>query len=583
MIANLQRQRFLFLPLLAVLTVILLSACASSPGQRAEKPKIRIPVESIPEPVPAKPEQFIDLDAFNAVRTIGLQDGPLAAWGERNALLVRGLDATTSALIDSFIAWLEGDLEQAERLLKSINASNREVRALVLQTQQQRAELSGDFLAAAQFAFDRLNLAEREQESVANELWNALMSLDDGQLQAALRSSASSNRDWRSWLELNRSYRQGRSAVRNWLASHTEHAAVTHSPAALNRWLNARAPATVAVLLPLSGRLQAAGEAVLEGIIESLYLQYREPEQRPRLLTVDSNDFPDAIAAYRDAVRQGADLVLGPLTKANARTLGNLRQRPVPVIALNRPEALAGEEAQNWSALSLAPEDEARQIANMAFGEGLRRALIIRPDTEWGRRLDAALSQTWRGLGGRIVNTLALTSEPTPSEQISQLVGTAGSEARITAVERAFEAPVEARPRRRQDFDVIFMLAPDPAEARSLRPLLVYHFSGDIPVYAPSTVNSGHLHLQNRDLNDLITVEIPAVLEAIDVNRFTRLRALGHDAVSLMEHADQIQVTTAAIQRGETGILHRRANGEIERRLDPAVFDGGELRRLHLP
>jgi len=165
--------------------------------------------------------------------------------------------------------------------------------------------------------------------------------------------------------------------------------------------------------------------------------------------------------------------------------MGSLQERPAAVIALNRPEALPDSDAAGWHALSPAPEDEARQIAQIAFGKGQRRAIVISPSTDWGQRMTAALNDQWSQLGGTLVASLELEAAITESEQISNLVGAADSEQRIRSFERAFEAPVEARPRRRQDFDVVFLLASDPAQARSLRPLLIYHYTGDVPVLPP--------------------------------------------------------------------------------------------------
>jgi outer membrane PBP1 activator LpoA protein len=147
-------------------------------------------------------------------------------------------------------------------------------------------------------------------------------------------------------------------------------------------------------------------------------------------------------------------------------------------------------------------------------------------------------------------------------------------------LEVAFEAPVASRPRRRQDFDVIFLLAPDPAEARRLRPLLIYHYSGDVPVYSSSAVYSGHDHGQNQDLNDLILVETPAVLQALKVDRYTRLQALGFDAISMIDHWRQAEATQATLFQGRTGLLKRLANGEMERELNSVAFDGGKLKAL---
>ena len=142
--------------------------------------------------------------------------------------------------------------------------------------------------------------------------------------------------------------------------------------------------------------------SVLKGAVEQLLSDVSLIRvHRPRLLTIDITDeYSEVVSAYQSAVDRGAELVIGPLTKSQAQVLGNLSQRPIPVIALNRPEALAPRQADSWLSLSLAPEDEARQIARIAFGKGLRRSVIIRPDNDWGRRMEAALQQAWRQLGG---------------------------------------------------------------------------------------------------------------------------------------------------------------------------------------
>lgn len=230
--------------------------------------------------------------------------------------------------------------------------------------------------------------------------------------------------------------------------------------------------------------------------------------------------------------------------------------------------------------MSLAPEDEARQIARLAFGRGQRRALVIRPDSEWGRRMEVALNQVWRGIGGVTANTLTLDTAAAASEQIGNSAGSVPSERRIEMMEVAFDAPVASRPRRRQDFDVVFLLAADPAEARRLRPLLIYHYSGDVPVYSSSAVYSGHDHGQNQDLNDLILVETPAVLQSFKVDRYTRLQALGFDAVSMVDHWQQAEATEAIVFQGRTGLLKRLPNGEVERELNSVAFDGGKLKAL---
>ena len=583
--------RTIFLLLLAGCCI---TGCQTIDPSDGALPKISMEApgqQDIPEPLPASPDQQLDLAAINAVRNRILTEGVVAGRILRDAFLIKGIDATSAGIIDADIAWFSGDVELAQRLIKGADTSTIDGQLFVLATVEERARIQGRWLDAARFAHYQIKLGltsaqlsntnTRSTQSVTaagDNLWTLLMHLDDGQLGRA--AATADDPAWRGWLTLVQAYRSGRNATYNWLATHPGHTATKPLPAALDTWLDAQPPENIGVLLPLSGRLQSAGNAVLEGITEGLYRKFPDPKQRPKLFTVDTELRPSAVLAYRDAINEGADLVIGPLIKSEAQTLESLKERPTPVIALNRPEVYASTGVANWSAMSLAPEDEARQIAQLAFGRGQRKALVIRPDSEWGRRMEVALNEVWRGIGGVTASTLTLKDTTAISEQIGSSAGSVASERRIQMLEAAFEAPVASRPRRRQDFDVIFLLASDPAQARRLRPLLIYHYSGDVPVYSSSAVYSGHDHGQNQDLNDLILVETPAVLQALNVDRYTRLQALGFDAIDMIDHWQQAEATEAILFQGRTGLLKRLSNGEIERELKSVAFDGGKLKAL---
>ncbi len=595
MIANLPTLRLLIRDtFLLLLLGGLIAGCQTTNAPEQSLPKISLEnlgQKEMPAPLPAAPDQQLDFAAISAVRERVLTEGVVAGRILRDAFLIKGIDATTASIIDADIAWFNGDIEVAQRLMKGAKTSSIEGQLFVLSTVEERARIQGRWLDAARLAHFRIKLVMKSTQGTPNSsdlsntvatpgdrLWTLLMHLDDGQLGRA--AAMADDPDWRGWLTLLQAYRSGRNATYNWLASHPGHTATNPLPAALATWLDAQPPENIGVLLPLSGRLKSAGSAVLEGITEGLYRRFPDPEKRPRLFTIDTELRPSAVSAYREALTGGADLIIGPLIKSEAQTLESLKERPTPVIALNRPEVYASTGISNWSAMSLAPEDEARQIARLAFGRGQRRALVIRPDSEWGRRMEVALNQVWRGIGGVTANTLTLDTTTAASEQIGSSAGSVPSERRIEMMEAAFDAPVASRPRRRQDFDVVFLLAADPAEARRLRPLLIYHYSGDVPVYSSSAVYSGHDHGQNQDLNDLILVETPAVLQALKVDRYTRLQALGFDAVSMVDHWQQAEATEAIVFQGRTGLLKRLPNGEIERELNSVAFDGGKLKAL---
>ena len=133
------------------------------------------------------------------------------------------------------------------------------------------------------------------------------------------------------------------------------------------------------------------------------------------------------------------------------------------------------------------------------------------------------------------------------------------------------------------------MLSKSGVEARSLKPLLDYHYASDLPVYATSNIYRGIADARDRDLNEIHLVETPWLLGAnpetraelaggrIDKNPYTRLNALGADAFLLQTRFPQLQAGEDMLMRGNTGLLSLNPQLHIIRELLPATFDGGIL------
>ena len=150
---------------------------------------------------------------------------------------------------------------------------------------------------------------------------------------------------------------------------------------------------------------------------------------------------------------------------------------------------------------------------------------------------------------------------------------------------------IEFTARRRQDLDVVFLLARTGAEARSLKPLLAYHYAGDLPVYATSNIYRGVVDSADKDLSGVQLVEIPWLLGgnpvlhgelAADRNHYSRLNALGADAFLLQSRFSQLQGGPDVLIRGNTGLLGLDPQLRVLRELQPATFDGGVLRAQSL-
>ena len=525
----------------------------------------------------------LNAEAVQWAQQIVADRGWLFALAELEALEEGLVSSNTERFIRSQLLWLKGDIAAANTKLSEVIASSEEELDLLLAERQRRAFEAGESVVAAKIALDRLRLGyEGNNTTTYSEVFDLLSRASEQEIAAALRKTAPSS-DWAAWLSLNRAYRKGRNEVMTWRQSHPNLPDdLLDLPSGLQAWLASDLPARVAVLLPLSGRLKDAGEGVLKGITEGLYASYRDSVLRPQLITIDTEAAGSGRAAYLAALESGADFVVGPLTKERVDELQAEETLPIPVLALNRGSTaglnLSTSEKQLLT-LSLAPEDEAIQLASMIWQEGLRKPLVIMPDSAWGNRMQRAFTSAWRLLGGDVRALTVLSGEVTDNETVATSLATLQSESRIKAVEKAFEAPVDSQARRRTDLDSVALLAPTPQMAREIRPLLRFHYAGKLPVFAPSTIYQAESGITNRDLNGIRFV-LPPNAFTTDMKRSTQLHALGLDAAALIDHFYQASQTQGTLLFGATGDLSVDTAGNVRRRLKPAVIARGVARAI---
>lgn len=565
--------------LIVIIIPLVLAGCASPMLEPERTAPILSAEDLAPKPVEG---ERLDLDTIELVTSLARTDSLLRARHERNQLLLAEMDASTLIAIDSRLAWYSGDIVAARGLLDKLLSDNSAARHFVLRDLEAYSALEGDWLAAARQLFLRVQGdLERDQDSTdSDQLFGYLLRIDAEVLRQQLRNTK--DVEWSRWLQMLIAYQEGFAAFTFWRNQINAAPTFPAMPEYLSDWAGNNDMGQISLLLPLEGNLAPAGQAVLLGAIDQLYTLFPDPNQRPTLITVDSSGATDIKDTYKQAAEGGADLIIGPLTKANVASLRQLNKRPVPVIALNDLDQAIERSQKNWTSLSLMPEDEARQIADIAFGRACRHAIVVATRIGRGIRLLSAFEERWTELGGKTRGQLLVEDPAQTNEAMGVLLGSGSSDSRIRNIERAFDLPVDARGRGRSDFECIFMLAPDPATARTWRPLLVFHMTGDIPVYATSAINDGLSDTRNRDLNGVLFIETPAMLPPNMTDRLSRLRALGKDALTLAQYWHQASATESWIIRGETGLLRRKASGSIERALNLATFDGSQVRREDL-
>ena len=505
---------------------------------------------------------------------------------------------------------LDGELERAAGALAPGPDAGLppDLRREWLQLQAALQEASGQALGAAR-SRDRLSDLLTDPDAIEvnrRALWNALDQVPLAELQQLVPPPPDR---FGGWLELAYVLRQYaldaerlRSEVPAWQLRYPTHPAFDMAAELLASQLERLTPPRrIALMLPLSGRLAAAGQAVQRGFLAALYAV--PAEARPALQVLDVGEGGvDPLTAYRQAVEWDAGLVVGPLTKEGVSRLAVRDDVPVPVLALN---TLAAGEAPPgpFFQFGLAPEDDAAAAAALAWEQGHRQLLLLAPFSDWGNRVAEAFRRAFTELGGVVLEEQRYEAGGSDfSVPLRALFNLDVSERRYRAVASVLGGALEFEPRRRQDVDAV-MIAAAPREARLLQPQIRFHRGLGLPIVATSHAYSGTPDPQaDSDMDGMLLVETPWLLlpaEHLDApaapaalaavwpesrQRLPRLYALGEDAYRLSRFVRALErASRDAGIVATTGRLSVNAEGQVLRALPAGRFSGGRLEPLDLP
>lgn len=457
----------------------------------------------------------------------------------------------------------------------------------------------GSYIASAQQRVHLAPLLEGEQQDRNHRaIWRALMYVPIEELQQYLKTSYRG--DYRGWLELALIARENQGdldqqvkQLESWQRQWANHPANRQLPGGLEliKELAANRPQQVALMLPLTGKLAPYGKAVRDGFVAALYQTAQNGGQVPRLKVYDTEQSPVFYPLYQRAVDEGAEMVIGPLEKQRLKELFEQMALPVPTLALNRGEDF-GLQPLNLYQFGLAPQDEARQIADIAHARNHRHAMVISPSGTWGDKVSNAFIQHWRELDGVVVAQSLYTGQKDYSNSIKDALLLQASENRARRIERLIGQRVEFTPRRREDVDMVFLLA-RPQQARSLKPLLAFHYAGDLPVYGTSRLYTGYEdRKRDSDIDGVMFTDMPWVLNPPTVihqqidreiphsKPYQRMYALGVDSFQVHPRLRQLEEITNSRVFGQTGILKLNHFNAIERELLFARMRGGRARLI---
>lgn len=590
---------------LAVICLLLLTSCSSQP----ESP--RKPIARDAAGIPLGDIQSLLMAAENSpsqqAQNYRLRAAKLALDGEQisqagvilSIISSSSLNTESRALYLEYQALLSLAQNQPNEALDWLSSDIPLARENQLRFGELRAQAyyqSRRFLASAKerIFYDPLLDNDKKVQN-HGEIWKSLMELPVRTLTNLAKEALTS--DLRGWLSLTAMSKQYQDdldrqlqELKKWQQIWSHHPATTQLPERLSMLTNLvrEKPKRIALLLPLQGNLAPYGRAIRDGFLAAHYQSVKLGQDSPAIAIFDTFSV-DVIEKYNAAVANGAEFVVGPLDRENVSRLSEADDLSVPVLALNRIQAPL-QPTKTIYQFGLAPEDEVIQVANQAWREGFRRALVLTPDNDWGRRNFGAFLDRWLYLGGDIADNKVFTSQKDYSKLVRSSLHVDASDRRADDLRKTIRAPFEFDPRRRQDIDFIFLLA-TPLQARGINPTVAFFFAEDLPIYSTSHINdNSESRIDYMDLNGIRFCDIPWNLTRSNYlqlqiqskwegarTSLARYYAFGVDAYHLLPRLQQLEEIPNDRIFGSTGVLSLNDQRVVNRRLMWAQIKDGQV------
>lgn len=510
-------------------------------------------------------------------------------------------------MLQAQVASHEGQHEQALRMLsraKAARSLDPSLHSEILRTLADTELALNHPVLAARHLVQREKFMVDSEAIHANQLriWETLTAAE----YSKLVSERKRIRDpvLGGWLELAIRHADGPTAfnqtLKTWKKQHPHHTATPE----LLKTLASPPPRLIGriqrigLLLPLQSTSNSyihAAKAVQEGIATMRDADTRP--QRPQIKVYEYGNSPaEAVAAYKNATRDGMQLVIGPLGREAAEAVVGDTDLTTPTLLLSHVESDIDFANAPLFQFALAPEQEARQAAERAYLDGHRQAAVLYPLDSWGERMRKAFEEHWERLGGLVIKSTGYeTRQADYSDPVKMTLDIQQSEARRDELAALTRLKLTFEPRRRQDIDCIF-LAADPRHARLIKPQLNYHRGSRIPVYSTSHVFAGRENrIKDADLDGIYFGDMPwMLLQNGDIgalrllqgnwsyarSQLDRLYALGMDSYAVIPYLNRIGSDNAVRFNGVTSGLSIDHKGRIHRQLLWARFRRGIPRSL---
>ncbi|MEA3405651.1 MAG: penicillin-binding protein activator [Pseudomonadota bacterium] len=324
----------------------------------------------------------------------------------------------------------------------------------------------------------------------------------------------------------------------------------------------------IAVLLPFKGKYQYVSSQIRNGLLKA----YMVSNQSIKLKFYDSSNVEEVLEQYQLAKQQGADLVIGPLTKAAIDQLSG--QNITDILALN------SSDETSFKSFNFRSQSEAIQITKQLQNNNLTRIGILSSENKRDMSTAQTLMSQWLSneenqalLRPYSLEKLNLRKE------LGGLINEEQSQTRYNNLRWLLGAKLEFFPRTRKDLQAIVLIGNE-------KQVAVFHpqfefFQLDLPVYATSNLTPNDLQNiePHKDLSNVIFPTIPAVFNHNALN--SELEAFGWDSFILASQLSNL-APNLCLTQGQSGILYLDGQ-EVDKKLIWAQYSKDGLLKRWVP
>lgn len=322
----------------------------------------------------------------------------------------------------------------------------------------------------------------------------------------------------------------------------------------------------ITVIIPLTGKQALAGKTVQEGILAAY-----NANSNMTLDFIDSNNL-DFTTLAETLTKLETEQVIGPLLKTNVKNYLAVSELNLPTLFLNIPPRL--ELAEQQVALSMRPEDEAKQAATTLSQKSFKHPVVFSHQDTTSLRIANAFTQKWLELTGHKPEIVKYEQGKKMQSVLKESLSVSQSQKRIKSLKYRLKETIKAESRSRRDIDMIYIVG-NPLQTRLLKPYIdvnISPFAKLIPVFASSRSHS--LNIDESTINDLRGLsftQIPWLLKSKQQNKtlakisellwpkrtdsLQRIFAMGFDSLNLINKLDKMKKHPFIRHYGQAGII----------------------------